>query len=92
MSGSKPVFDALNIVLEAELAFLQSLQLQLIEGGLLGQAMDDVVEVAVLASQLFQALTKLVGIGIVHGRRGGLVRFKRSARAIGACDREFDLW
>ena len=47
-------FDLRDFVLQLQLAFLQPLQLELVEGNLLGDPRDNVVEVAVLAPELAQ--------------------------------------
>src|SRR4029453_19408865 len=49
--GNQLAFQLEDLVLEAELALLQALQLELVERRLLEQAVDHLVEVAVLALQ-----------------------------------------
>src|SRR5690606_1346481 len=52
---SELVLEARDLVLEQQLPLLQALQLQLVEGRMLDQAVDDVVQVPVLQAQPLQA-------------------------------------
>src|SRR5580692_5515857 len=52
--GDELAFELCNLVLEPELALFQALKLQLVERGALDQAIDHLVEVAVLALQGLQ--------------------------------------
>src|SRR5215475_3871138 len=52
--GNQLAFQLEDLVFQPELALLQALQLELVEGRLLHQALDHLVEVAVLALQGFQ--------------------------------------
>lgn len=52
--GQQKAFDSKNLVLQNEFALLQALDLQLIEGGDLRDAGNNVIQVAVLALHLLQ--------------------------------------
>src|SRR5262245_19006249 len=65
--GNQLAFQPEDLVLEAELALLEPLQLELVERRLLDQAVDHLVEVAVLASQGLKL--GLEGLGVLRLRR-----------------------
>src|SRR5215216_4571385 len=65
--GNQLAFQPEDLVLEAKLALLQALQLELVERRLLDQAVDHLVEVAVLALQGLQL--GLDGLGVLRLRR-----------------------
>ena len=60
--GNQLAFQLEDLVLEPELALLQALQLELVEGRLLEQAVDHLVEVAMLALQRFQLGLDRLGV------------------------------
>src|SRR5471030_292758 len=68
--GNELAFQPKNLVLQAELALLQPLQLQLVERRLLDQPVDHVVEVAVLDAQAFELGLDRAGL---EGLGGGVV-------------------
>src|SRR4029450_4501866 len=65
--GNQLAFQLEDLVLETELALLQPLQLELVERRLLDQAVDHLVEVAVLALQGLKL--GLDGLGVLRLRR-----------------------
>src|SRR3974377_2347989 len=60
-------FDLRDLVFQQQLAFLEALQLQLIEWGVLRKARDDVVEIAMLGLQRSEPCLQRFGVE-VHGR------------------------
>src|SRR5262245_7800224 len=60
--GNQLAFQLVDLVLEAELALLQPLQLELVERRLLEQTVDHLVEVAVLAFQGFKLGLDRLGV------------------------------
>ena len=80
--GNQLAFEPNYLVLQAELALLQPLELQLVERRLLDQAVDHLVEVAVLAFQRLQPGLDRFGVQrdgsvVVAHRRPGMYPFGR---------------
>src|ERR1043166_1520477 len=61
-------FDLRDLVFQHQLALFEPLQLQLVEGGALGEARDHVVEIAVLGSQ--SGALRLQGFDVEIHRKG----------------------
>src|SRR5699024_2442380 len=64
--GDQPAFVPGNLVAEAELSLFQPAQLKLVEGGIVGHALDRLIEVAVLFTKLVQSACEFGGV-IDHG-------------------------
>tara|TARA_X000000950_G_scaffold93733_1_gene117990 strand:- start:1333 stop:1746 length:414 start_codon:yes stop_codon:yes gene_type:complete len=69
--GKDPASDQGYLVFQHQLAFLQPLQLQLVEWRAIGQPFDDIVKIAMLALQRMKAGMKLLlflNFGVAHRR------------------------
>jgi len=69
--GGQPVFDLGNQVFQAQLAFFQPLQRQLIARPLVDQRLNGIVEIAMLAAKHLKLDTQ--DIVILHRQVGGRI-------------------
>jgi len=69
--GGQPVFDLGNQVFQAQLAFFQPLQRQLIPGAFVDQRLNGVVQISMLAAKNLELDTQ--DIVILHRQIGGRI-------------------